>query len=225
MRGEQEKVAYFIKEAALNRKAVEELEARSLVVAAQLVKQAQIVGADIKGLDKLACIVTGADYDQLTVLVTGDLKPQRDFGGHSLFKEAELKDVNKLAELFKEAKNIIAETAARSELQKRAAVVAGEMTKQAGLISGMGQAVGKAVSNTVGMPFKMMGRSVHNTVGPLASKVTGKPFTPAKGLTMGGAVGAAAGLASVGLDAAMYNPGKDESTGRSNDVWQALQRS
>lgn len=224
MRGEQEKVAYFIKEAAINEKILEELEIRSLVITDQLVKQAKLIASDEKGLDKLASIADDSDYTQLTVLVTGEVKPRRDFGGHSLFKEAELKDVNKLANLFKEAKSIVAETAARSELQKRACLVSGEMTKQAGLVSGAGKAVGKAISNTVGMPFKMVGRSVHNAIGPVASKITGKPFTPAKGLTMGGALGAAGTAASVGIDAAMYSPGTDSTTGRSNDVWQALQR-
>lgn len=244
LREEQEKMAYFIKEAAMNRQALEDLEAQKLVINDRLVKLAKVVADDEKGMDKLASVVDGEEYAQLSVLVTGELKPHRDFGGHALFKEAELKDVNALVGLFKEAKRIVAEAARRSALQKRAEEVSQELTKEAfigSLAGGAGKILGKAMvapfKAVAKAPARMAGRSIHNTFGPgvtkvqnmagsLKSKVTGKPFTPktftaAKGLGLGAAL---YGAGSVAVDAAMYNPGRDAKTGRSNDVWSALQR-
>lgn len=227
------KVAQFLKEAAANERALEELDVRGDIVAEQLVKQAKVVAGDEKGLDKLAFVVDGEDFAQLSVLVTGSIQPRRDFGDYALFKEAELKEAGKLAELYKEARRIVAESAQRESLQKRAEALNADMTKEAilGFLGGvLGSIAGRAIGGTIGTlgraainPIKAMaGRSLHNAVGPTVSKVTKKSFTPAKGLGLGTALGFAG---SVGVDAAMYHPKPDPTTGQSGDVWDALQRS
>ena len=244
LRQKHSKVAFFIKEASINEQALEELKGKSDVVAEQLIKQAQLVSKDVKGLDKLSFVSEGSDYAQLSVLVTGNVQQRRDFGDTCLFKQAELVEVKKLAELFKEARHIVAGISKREDLYKRSVSLRNDMTKQAflaGAFGVAGKAVGGAfggVLNTVAKPVtNLVGRSVHNTLGPTfnaarnvvgqgLSKVTGKPFTPStfsaiKGVGAGAIAG---GVLSAGFDAAMHDPGKDASTGRSNDVWDALQR-
>lgn len=231
-RKHQEKIAFFIKEAAINEQALSELRDRNVVIAQKLVKLAKVIAGDTEGLDKLASVADAEDFGQLSVLVTGSVQPRRDFGGHAIFKEAGLKDAHALADLYKEAKRIVAESAHRETLQKRAHVVTADMIKQAGLISGIGNAAGRvagapvaAAGKVIASPFKEGARVAGNAIGGAKAKMTGEAFTPKKmglGTKLGlGAVGMAA---SVGVDAMMYNPGKDAATGRSNDVWDALQR-
>lgn len=244
-----ERMTYFTKQASINARLVEELEGRSRTVADEMMQVVNRIKKDEAGLDKLAHVTTVDEYRQLSSLVTGSVMEPRDFGEHVLFKQAQLAEVTKLASLFREAKQIVAEKAKRSELQKTAAQLHEGIVKEAmlgaavsaagkALGTGLGRAIGTPVKAVASVPAKMIRKSVNNSIGPAAvkiqnmagqasSKITGKPHVPkvhtpiTKGIGIGSATYAAG---SVGVDAAMYSPGSNSQTGRPNDVWAALQR-
>lgn len=227
-RGEREKMAYFIREAAINRKRLQELDDRSMVIVPAMQKAAKLVAKDPKGLDKLAAFVEAEDFQPLSKLVFGEVQTRRDFGEHSkgMFKEAELVHVKTVAALYKEARELVREQSMRRDMDKQASALEVEFTKQAGIPgmigAGMGRAAGGAVAGAIKAPLRgaanMMGRGVNKAVGK--DVIKGVPKAPRIGML--GALGAAG---SVALDAAMYSPGTDSETGQSKDVWSALQQS
>lgn len=229
-REDRARMAQFVKVAAANDRILEDLNGRKVVVAKELQKLAKVIGSDAQWMDKLAYVTDDEEFTRLSTLVNGTPLVRRDLGDNCMFKEASMKDVKSLSELYKEARRLVTETAHREGLQKRAhAVQEDQMVKQASIIgtlgkvigSGVGKAMTGTVKTVVGTPVKMVGKSLNNTFGPAVSKMTGRPFNPSKGITAGTALGAAA---SVGFDSAMYHPGQNKQTGRSNDVWDALQR-
>lgn len=225
----QEKRAYFLKEAAINRRALEELEVQSDIVKHEMLKQATVVAKDPKGLDKLAAILDEQSYSVMSRLVTGSsTKYNQAFKDSGFFKEAELKQVKGLAELYKQAQGIVRDMVQRGELQKRAELIEGGMKKEA-FFNATGKAVGTAIGAPIAAvakaPFQAAGRVGGNAAGALGAKVTGSAFTPKPAGKLGKALAGGVGVgAVVGLDAAMYDPGTDKNTGHSNDVWSNLQR-
>lgn len=235
---EQEKLVYFIKEAAANKLALDNLEIESISVQDQLVKSAAAIKKDPAWMDKLACVTTEEEFGPLAVLVSGGKQEYRDLKDLGLFKQAQLTQVGQFAGLYKQARQIVREMMERSEMQKRAdevnkaqrAMFRNPINAAAGSVAkGLGGAVGRvaaAPGKAVGAGMRGVKDSFKTKLNDLAGgakpnisqvgKATGstaKSF--AKGvMTLGGAA----------ADAAFYNPGKESSTGRSNDVWDALQR-
>lgn len=213
---DHEKTLHFIKEAAVNEKVLESLNDRAIVVQSELVKVASEVRNDKAWMDKLSSVIAIHDdknnrmqdlYPSLSVLISGEPSERRDFGGHHMFKEAELKQVNKLVALYKEARSIVAEKAKRTAMCKRAEDLSQEMTKQA-FFTGAARAVGSGLGKaTVGL-------------GIGAAAVTG--FAAKKAVK---AVSSPVGMAVVGDSMTHAANGSAGITrnGAPKDVWDALQ--
>lgn len=245
-----EKLAYFIKSAAANKEALERIQIESMNVAERLVKTAKAINSDEKWMDKLACVTTEQEFKELSILVSGSVQKYRDIASVGLFKEAQLSEVKGFADLYKQARELVREQRQRSELQKQAAATAQginqnnfsdamkNISKKSGQfaknLGNPGYVAGRAVGAAAAVPFKgvaAVGRaasnSVKSNVNNLMSGGVGKPkaIVKAVGKTSGSVLKGAIGLATgPAIDAALYEPGTDSTTGRSNDAWTALQR-
>lgn len=222
---EHEAKLHFIKEAAANARIVEDLEARSEVVHAALLKTASEIAKDKLGLDKIACAADADNVPALTSLVYGEARQVRDFGAgrDGLFKAAELKPVTTLQDLYKEARALVAELQHRKELHKRASAMTAELQKEALLASvgrGVGRSLGWAAGKTTATGVKATFGAAKATFGAAKNAIGG---VPGKGLGLG-AAGLTAGV-TLGMNASMlgHDPGYNKVTGQSKDVWNALQ--
>lgn len=245
-----EKLTYFIKTAAANKEALERIQIESMNVAERLVKVAKAISADDKWMDKLACVTSEQEFKELSILVSGSVQKYRNISELGLFKEAQLNDVKGFSDLYKQARELVREQRERSALQKQAAAAAQGINQNnfadamknvskksaqfAKNIANPGYLAGKAVGTAAAMPLKGVaaaGRaasdSVKANVKGLMEKGVGKPSAVVKavGKTSGSFAGRAFGLATGPVaDVALYDPGTDSTTGRSNDAWTALQR-
>lgn len=228
MFSEHETRVMFIKEASANNRAVEDLEGRAAFVREKLIKEAAALAKDERGLDKIACAVASYCVPALTSLVYGASKQVRDFGAGKdlMFKQAELKQVLTLQELYKEARELSVELSRRRELQKRAAEKTAHMSKEAfslaGIASGIGGAIGKSIGTLGGTaarvaaaPVVAAGGAVKGVFNPKAKLGFG-----AKAMRVVGGGGATIGMNSMMLE---HNPGINKVTGKSKDVWDSLQ--
>jgi hypothetical protein len=242
---EAEQLTYLIKSASANKEALERIEMDSIVVADMLVKAAKALGKDDAWMDKLACVTDEKTFSELSILVSGEVKGYRELGELGLFKVAQLKEATGFAELYKQARALVREQRERSELQKRAADAAQGVKSnifnkamQGGAKSAMNAAqkanpayvAGKAIGVAASTPFraaaaagKAINNSVKNNIAALG-KPTAKNTAKAIGRTSASAVSGVIRAGGPVLDAAFYDPGTDKTTGRSNDVWSALQR-
>lgn len=226
-----EKHVMFVKLAAANDKALEALRDREITIAPELQKIASVVKADPEGLEKLATVANGEEFKAITKIVYGEYKPHSDTG---LFKSAELKQVERLAFLVKEASAIKEEIADKEQLAQRC-----EMVKQA-FLGAIGRGIGTVAGKLMSAPIKVTanaakrtGQNIGASLGNAATSAgntvrgaMGKPLkplnlTPKKKFGLGAIAGTAA---TIGFDASMYSPGTDKTTGRSKDVWTTLQR-
>lgn len=245
-----EKLTYFIKSAAANKEALERIQIESMNVAEQLVKTAKAIGKDEKWMDKLACVTSEQEFKELSILVSGSVQNYRDLSGVGLFKKAQLDSVKSFADLYKQARELVREQRQRSELQKQAAATAQGINQNnfgdalrnvskksaqfAKNVANPGYVAGKVVGNVAAVPFKGVaaaGRAAANSVksnvknimegGAPKPQALAKAVGKTSGSVLKGAIGLATGPA---IDAALYTPGTDSTTGRSNDAWTALQR-
>ena len=216
-----EQYYYMTKIAAITQRKLENLNDRADTIVPDLIKTAQVVANDKHGLEKLATVATGPEFNFASALVYDEVKPYADTG---IFKEAELKQVSHLICLIKEAKELretIAKT--KDELYRT------DLVKEAflrGVSSVVGNTIGSVVSAPIKMVGKAMGKSVTRGGNFVANKVRGamgKPLVDAGVKGIGG-LGLAIAGASMATDAGMYTPGRDKTTGRSNDVWTTLQK-
>lgn len=202
----------LVKEAAVNKAEVERLEDRAIIVQDSLEKLASVVRKDPYVLDKVACALEPDVSLQVTALIFGEPKQVKDFGSArgSLFKEAELLDVKKIADLYKEARQILRSISDRSAAHEKAASVL--------------PAIGKAFGSAIGGAL----RSASSVVAPAVKDVgnVGANFVKpkAKQATLGFAGNTAKLGGTLALNATMlgYDPGVS-SAGRSKSVWDALQ--
>lgn len=223
---EHEEQVHMVKLASIATRQLQQLTDRSVTIVPELEKAADTIKRDPRGLEKLATIATGKEFSLLSALVYGSVQEHADTG---LFKSAELKDVEKISALYKEAKQV------QSDInQCKATLDRTELVKEA-MFGAIGTGLGKVVGTVAAMPFKIAGKAVKNTATNMGTRaqaagvkaknfVTGQnnpipSVTKKKGLW---AVGAAVGAGA--LDAAMYQPGTTK-TGTSKDVWDNLQRS
>lgn len=216
-----ERTLNFIKEASVEAKVLEQLEDRALIVKEQLMKVAQQVEKDPKWLDKLSSVHSD-NFAELSLLVSGATAAPRDFGNHAMFKEADLKAVKTMSDLYKEARAIVAETSRRRGLQKRAEDLSAELTKEAFLgslagaganlagraIGGIGRLGGKAALGVGLGAAGLVGKGALNSLG------FGKP-SPAGKLAGAVAVDSLSHIASGGVGYAK--------NGETKNVWDALQ--
>lgn len=198
-----------------NRQKLDHLTGYSSLLAEKLVKQAQLVGKDPVAMDKLASITDKNQFTQLSYLVTGDVKPYRDLGAYGMFKEAGLKEVKQLASLHKEACSVVDELKQRKENHTRLESI----VKQAAFM-GVGSSTPKSTVPQVKPPANVtqqVGSAVGKGIGNTAKTIAKAPIVAAKNIKSiakfsGGPL----------LDAVAYDPGVNETTGLSNDVWSAL---
>ena len=193
-----DKTLAFIKSAAANQRELEDLNVESLRLVSELTKVAKDLSKDTSWIDKMSS-ANVEHFTELSVLVSGKAEIKRDFGDVEMFKEAQLKQVKSLSELYKSAKAIVREVAEKRELSKRAEAVHLTLTKQA-FADMLGSAIGKGVGKTV------VGAGVVGAGAIGAVKAVG--------------VGRVAGI---GADSAFYHPGHSKITGASKDVWDTLQ--
>lgn len=213
-RGEQ--VAYFTKMASINERDLSSLKDRAITIVPELIKAAAVINKDPRGLEKLAAVVEGKEFTILSTLVYNEPKKYDNSG---FFKEADLKDVYKVRDLYKEAEQVNSDIKTVEQLHDRT-----KMTKQA--IFGL---LGKAVGSTISAPFKAVGTLAGNSIansanaaGVAASKAgIGHVAPVAKKIGLGTVAGK---MVTPALDVAVYSPGIDKTTGSSRDVWTALQR-
>jgi hypothetical protein len=211
----------FIKQAAINDAQLQELKDRATTILPEMIKAASAVKADSQGLEKLATVTSGLEFSALTKMAFGETKVYSDSG---LFKQAELKQVIRLSDLYKEARLLQSSISEKQALSDRSALL------KVAFLGAMGSGIGKMIGSVVATPIKAIGKGIANTAVNLGNKAgnvvkakIGKPLTPMrKGLGIGAVIGTGA---TIGFDAAMYSPGKDTSTGESKDAWSALQRS
>jgi hypothetical protein len=209
-----ERTLHFIKEASVNVKVLEQLQDRAIVLQAQLLKVAGEVKADPSWLDKMSSINT-ENFAELSVLVSGSVAKARDFGDHVMFKEAELKKIKTMAELYKEARSIVSETARRSDIQKRAEELTQELTKEA-FITSLAAGVGKLIGSTMRSTGRVFAGTL-GTTGSVARSYVGIGKSPSRAQKIGAAVALDAGghLMSGGMGTSK--------NGAPKDVWDALQ--
>lgn len=225
---EHETRVMFIKEASANSRAVEDLEGRAVFLREKLIKEASLLSKDERGLDKIACTVTSDCVPALTSLIYGAPKQVRDFGAgkNLMFKQAELKQVLTLQELYKEARELSVELSRRRELQKRAAEKTAHMSKEAfslaGIASGIGGAIGKSIGTLGGTAARVAAAPVISAGGAVKSVFNPKAKLGFGTKTMKVVGGGAAtiGMNSMTLE---HNPGINKVTGKSKDVWDSLQ--
>lgn len=223
----QERILFMVKEAAANSRAIEELQCRSFQLASSLTKIAAEVKKDSVALDKIACAVTPDNVHAITTLVFGKPESVKDFGAGTsgMFKSAELKAVATLQDLYKEARLVRDELNMRQEIQKRASLLQADLTKQA-FASSFAAGAGKLMGSAAGSAAAGLGRlasSPLKSLGGTASNVTKRAIgraAPPKNLTEK----TLGGLGTIGLNSMMIDthPGYS-SSGRSRDVWEALQ--
>lgn len=225
----REQLVHMTKMASIAARELQGLKDRAVTIVPEIEKTASLIKADPQGLEKLATIVNGDEFRMLSKLVYGSEKEHSDTG---LFKAAELKTVEKIAGLLKEAKEV------RAGIQKREALVErSDHVKQAAvnLAGGAGVAIGRGIGSVAAAPVRPLAAAAKGTAQNITNKgkafatkaenfLTGsnKPipsFAAKKGL---GTVAKGLGLAA--LDTTLYQPGTTRS-GNSKDVWDALQRS
>lgn len=222
----QEQLVHMIKMASIIERELERLKDRAITIVPELEKIANVIKNDPSGLEKLATITEGKEFFILSTLVYGEVKDRFDTG---LFKSAELKEVEKIASLYKEAKEVQAGIDDREELLNRSG-----LQKQA-LLGEIGSGIGKVIGSVASAPVKAFGKVIGNSIDNVSSRasamgakikntVTGQSnpipaITKKRGIMGIGVLGATAAF-----DASIYQPGTTK-TGTSKDVWNALQRS
>jgi acyl carrier protein len=232
---DSDKSVYFIKEAAANELAIEQLEDRAIILHSQLIKTAAEIGKDSAWLDKMSCIQV-ENFDELSVLISGERKQLRDFAGVSLFKEAQLTQVKSIVALYKEAKEIVAESARRKGLQKRASGLVKEAFFGAAA-RGIGKAIGatamapiKAITTPISTAVSGVAKTGYNKlVGTKAGQAAHLPkanITKTQAVVASGAAASTAPAISAATDIYTYKasggPGFN-SNGTSRNAWDALQ--
>lgn len=212
------KLGMIQKEAMINARALEDCIGRSEVLLSQLQKQASILRADPRGLEKIAAVSEGDEFNQVANLVFGKEAGVQHIG-YAQFT-VNMKDqapARELTAMLKQAQELVAEIKYRQDLAERTS-----LTKQAGLLSNVAGKVGSkswaAVKNTAGVvanpstflgkgigkvvkaPFKLAGKAVSKTVGGLASVGADFIKTDAQNLaaktSIGAKLGAKAGTVS-----------------------------
>ena len=222
--GRTELLSFMVKEAAANQRAIEDLEARSCQLYSGILKTASDISKDPLAMDKMACAIESDHAGELTALVFGSPKILPDFGAgkSAMFKQAELRQVSTLQDLYKEAKQVRDELSNRRGLDTKASEFQSELTKQA--FAPIAAAAGRMVGGALGSVASGIGKVVSSPIRGIASGAK-SAVNVARGIEpMSRTMKAGLAVGTVGLDSTMinthagYNP-----SGSSRDVWEALQ--
>ncbi|HXP52587.1 MAG TPA: hypothetical protein VN922_21720 [Bacteroidia bacterium] len=206
---------FLLTESSSNKVKLDHLSGYSSILAEKLIKQAQAVGQDPQCMDKLASVTDEIQFAQLSYLVAGEVKKYRNLKDYGMFKEASLRNVKELAELHKEANEVVSELKQRRDRQSR---MDGLLKQAAATLQPQVQptAARAALGNTVAAS-KLAGSAVGAGVAKAVKTVAKAPAAIVKHPKL--LAGLAAGPV---VDDLFYSPGTDPSTGRPNDVWAAL---
>lgn len=213
----------FNKMASLNQGILQNLKDRAVTIVPEMIKLASTIKKDERALEKLATVSADSEFNALSTLVFGSIQIHSDTG---LFKSAELKEVTSLKDLYKEAKELQVSIAEKQSLADRSELV--KVAFLGAAVEGFGKIVGKGLGAAIAKPIGTLGKGIANSSSNMgnaaANKVKsafGMKTTPlVKKLGVGAVIGT---VATVGLDSALYSPGK-HADGSSKDAWTALQR-
>lgn len=238
---EKEFLVHFTKEAAANKRALQNALGDSVLLRDALIKVAAEVKKDQYALEAVSVHAHNeAEFAKMAAVVWGEDRRERlDFAQDLLIPKGSHIKAAELHSLLKQASELVEEIKYRRDLDEKSDAVRAELEKQA-FVGLVGQAIGKVVS----APFKAAGGFIKNRsaagaaaladrakVGAqnIARKAPGlnklgipeaqiKPSTVKAGknfnkmVVVGGALG----------DAALYNPSKNKTTGISGDVFDTL---
>lgn len=226
---EHELTLHFIKEAATNNARIQVLEDDAAILMSNINASVKSLRSDDSTLEKLAARVSGDDFAQLSTILYGEIKEHKVLG---LYKVAEIKHdfvaIDKLNGMVKEAQELNTELTRRKDLHAQS-----ELIKQAflGALGGaIGRTIGSVAGGAIGAVSKAIGGATARSAANVGAKAADKVRTVmgkaplSKPVQKFGIGALGAGAASVALDASMYRPGNSPDTGKSKDVWDALQR-
>lgn len=217
----------FHKEASALKNRLYRLEGDSEVMRARLLKAASELRSDPAGMDKLSC-VAGEDYQGLATLIAGVESPAKRDLPVEMFKEAELKEAKSIVELYKQARQMVAEASTLRELDKKASSLKTELTKKAfvgSIARGIGKGVGSLAGQTISAPVRAFGKTTLNAGKAATGKGTPTPLTLGEqGIVRAAkATGAVAGPGMAYMGYKASGGAGFSNSGRSKDVWDALQ--
>lgn len=196
----------FIKLANSAKREMDSLEIEKGKLLDRLVAEASVLTKDESCFDKIAC-VAGDDSPALFALLSksGKEAPSKVLAVEGLFKEASLQQARTVADLYKQAQQLVAECSKKASVVKNAEALQAKMTKEAFLKS-TAQAVGSALGRVAAAPITLAASGLK----------------PARSAAKGALSGRVGNLVGAAFDASMYHPGFTRS-GRPRDVWDALQ--
>lgn len=229
---------FLIKEAATNKRALEDAESRAVNLFIDLTKQAAVLKKDefaVYGMSlaakdeqftKLACLVFGPDSAPQRVDYVSDVPMHRDW--KSSFEKAA-----SLSAMLTDAEQTLAEIEKRTGLDK-----------EASLMMDAGMAVGRAAKKVVTAPFGWAGNKVARGFNAGVDQIATKAQTGFASTSLGKSIGIQPGklkpstvatmsnakrnvaIATVaggaGFDALSFQPHNDPSKNKNGDVWSAL---
>lgn len=222
----------LLKEATIIRRDIEELEVKATHLRDDIVSTLSAICQDESGMDKLASVCTSHEFAPLSVLLTGRVAIPTNMP-KGFFKEASLKTVNSLRELYQDARALSTQLNEKKASLERIE----NLVKQAfvGTTANLvGRGVGKAVGGTVKTPFRIASKSIGKVYDKVAAPIkatqadrmalrpskTGKSLVKATDTLkitgkVAGKVGTAVSTASTPL---LYTPSINKTTGAPIDV-------
>ena len=198
---------YLVKAAAQTERQLSELRDRRITIVPEFEKAASLLRKDPEGLSKLARVLEEDEFKTVSGLVYGAPKAYNDTG---LYKAADLRLVNNMMALYKEAKEVVNKIQHHEKQDKRCALVKSAMFGFGGKTPDGNVEHVKVPSNPAPMTIGQKVDKGIDTIKNVGSKV-GK---------------AGAFLGNAAFDVAMYEPQTKvhPETGVSKDAWTALQR-
>jgi hypothetical protein len=228
---QHEKVLLMVKAAADNKVKLQQFKDDNERLRGDIEKSAANFRKDEKCLDKLASLaINDTEFQAVARLVTGNFQSRKEIP-RGLFKYAELVEADNMVKLYKEAKQLVADTHKHVDMERRAANVQVALLKEA-LLDSAAAAATEAVTRTVLGAGKIIAKPFIAPVKGLG-KAIANPFREGAGLkeyhrgSVSKAITRNAGKAVTPvMDASYYRmaggPGVTAS-GKSKNVWDALQ--
>ena len=182
----QEKMAYFVKEASANRRALHDATEQMEVVTADLLKLAKEIKNDPNGVRELsASSLSDAKFTKLAGLIFGGQVKRIDYAGF-IQKSASQGKVESFIKLYDTASHLHSEIKRRSDLDvaakniEKTAFITGAVAAGGKMLSSAGnktlstgaRGLGFAAAKTVGFAPKMLGKAL-GSVASGTSKIIG----------------------------------------------------
>lgn len=245
-----EQKMHLLKQASINKRALEDAEINLDIAGRRLVKLASELKKHPQGLEHLSATdISNSDFEKIASLVFGPGTKRKDYVA-GMFKSAQLSTAQEFAGLYKEAQTLFSEVeyrrAKRDEIEKLEKVAF--LSALTGLVKARGvsgaasytagKAVGKVINKTTVGTVKTVGKTVGGVAGTVGSIAKNKVQNAAAGTAWGKelkipkaelpastkkkiALTMTAGGAA--LDASFHVPKVDPAKDMSGDVWKALQ--